>query len=447
MKLQTTLIVAAAMAIVVLSPARGDSIGSGTERSASKEITLTDAVRRLDAANPSLEAAEWRTRAAERSVWEARSGLLPSLSLRGEYTRYEEANLVTPMHEAPSPMSESPLEFEEEIYTGVARLTVPLVNLPAIGRIGASKGAASARSAERDRLEQRLTAAVVEVFVQARQIDDSLSLIDAYIAALERRREEIGDLRSEGRVPPAQVAELEARLDARHADRLELEGRRYEVSLRLGELLGYDEAVDPASTEFNAPEFEPAPAPTGPALEHAEAQLEAAKAQRRAAGLSFAPRVDGFYTDTARSGPDRDFTSEWQAGLSVTIPFLTGGERATRFAAAAAELSAARSAREAARIGQERELSAAERSYDIAGERRRLTARAANNQETSVDSTRDRYDEGRTSLSDLLQAEADLLELRISERRLLYEQVLAFVAYHRAAGELSIDLVESLTEE
>ncbi|MFO8064393.1 MAG: TolC family protein, partial [Spirochaetia bacterium] len=155
-------------------------------------ISLGEAVRRLESSNPSLHAADWKARSAEREVWEARGELLPTLAASGDYTRYEESNLVTPMHEAPSPKSD-PLEFEEEIYTAAAKLTVPLVNLPALSKAQSAKDAARAQAAQRDTLEQRLIASVVEVFVQAQQIDDSLSLIDAYLEALGERREELSE--------------------------------------------------------------------------------------------------------------------------------------------------------------------------------------------------------------------------------------------------------------
>ncbi|MFP4012369.1 MAG: TolC family protein, partial [Spirochaetaceae bacterium] len=205
-----------------------------------EEISLPEAVRRLERVNPSIQSAVWREKAAERGVWEARSGFLPSVSLSGDFTRTEEPNLVTPMREEPSPMSDSELEFEEQIYTGVARVEVPIVNLPAIGRAETARKSARLETAERDALEQRLIAAVMEVYVQARQIDDSLSLMDASIAALKRRREELIDLREEGRVPRSEVTELESRLDARRADRLQLTGRQEELSYRLAELLDLD---------------------------------------------------------------------------------------------------------------------------------------------------------------------------------------------------------------
>ncbi len=409
-------------------------------------ISLGEAVRRLESSNPSLHAADWKARSAEREVWEARGELLPTLAASGDYTRYEESNLVTPMHEAPSPKSD-PLEFEEEIYTAAAKLTVPLVNLPALSKAQSAKDAARAQAAQRDTLEQRLIASVVEVFVQAQQIDDSLSLIDAYLEALGERREELSELEREGQVSSARVAEVEAQMNSRRAERLELVGLREDLTFRLGELLGRDEPVTPQSVSFSKPELETRIGATGPKLEEARARLSAAESKRTATAFSFAPTLEGFFTQTSRSGPELDFSSEWSGGLTVTIPLFTGGRRAARWSSARADLQAAQSSYSAAKLGQSRALRGAARTWEIAGERQRLIEQAVANRETSVSSMRNRYEQGRTSLSDLLNEEASLLELRMNERRLLYDQVLAFVSYHQTAGDLSPELIQSLTEE
>ncbi|MFP4010886.1 MAG: TolC family protein, partial [Spirochaetaceae bacterium] len=246
----------------------------------------------------------------------------------------------------------------------------------------------------------------------------------------------------------------------------ELTGRKDELSYRLAELLDLDGPVSPSRAAFAAPQphdagpaapasgaADPAssvgaPASAGgPKIEAAKAQVAAARAGRRTAGYAFAPRVSGFYAETARSGPDLDFSTEWSAGVTMTISLLIGGERAARFATAAAELEAARSGRQAAELEHTRELRTAARSYELAAERRRLTERAVSNRERSLEAAQDRYEEGRASLGEMLDEERALLELEIAERTLLYEQVLASIAYYRTTGELTVDFARKLIEE
>ena len=187
--------------------------------------------------------------------------------------------------------------------------------------------------------------------------------------------------------------------------------------------------------------------PAGPKTLAAEAGYAAAQAGKDAAQFSFAPRIDGFASQSLRSGAEIDFSSEWSFGLTVTLPIVSGGERLARLGAAEANAEAARHERDSALINDRSEASILRSRWENTAIRRSYLTDAVQNQLLSVTATDNRYREGRSSLSDLLTEETTLLELRMRERSLLYEQLLSYIAYYQIAGKLSPSIVQTFIEE
>ncbi len=416
---------------------------------AAEEITLVKAVEEALSSNSRLQAAGAQIQRAQASVDQARSAILPDFAAKGDYTRSEEPNLVTPMRELPSPQNPSPLDLDDQIYTGVLRLDVPILNLSAFSGIRASRQGVDAERARREEAEQRIIAAVTEIFVQNGQLADNLTLMDGHVRALERRLSELRTLTEEGRVPPTAVAEVQASLQTVLSDRLELRQRQEELSYRLATLLGRDEPVSPVVPQFR----DPPPIPTseerigGPAAQVAEAQYLAAQAARDAARTSFAPRIDGFATQSFRSGSDLNFNAEWSLGLAVTVPILTGGERRARLSVAEADLLSAEHNRAAVTTETLADAGILQRQWHNAAERGELLQSAVENQERAVQAVEDRFQEGRGSLSELLTAETTLLELRMHQQSTRYDQLLAYLTHSEITGELSAPRIQSLIQE
>ena len=415
-----------------------------------QEISLKDALTEALKSNPQAGAAAMKLRQAEAGVRAAKSSLLPDLVTIGNFTRNEEPALVYPMHAAPSPTD--PLDFENDIYSGIIRLDVPILDLSALSGIGVAKKTVDAQRAQNKVIHQDIMAGIIEVFIQTGQISDNLTLIESHIKALERRQTELKTLAQEGRVSPAYVAEAGASLNSAISDRLELLHLKKELGYRLGSLLGRKQPVYPGKQTFsfaalNDRNIIEETFPAGPKTLAAEAGYAAAQAGKDAAQFSFAPRVDGFAVQSLRSGPEVDFLSEWSVGLTVTLPIFTGGERLALLGAAEASAEAARYERDSAMINDRSETSILRSRWENTAVRRSYLTDAVQNQMLSVTATDSRYKEGRSSLSDLLTEETTLLELRMRERSLLYEQLLSYIAYYQIAGKLSPSIVQTFIEE
>ena len=75
--------------------------------------------------------------------------------------------------------------------------------------------------------------------------------------------------------------------------------------------------------------------------------------------------------------------------------------------------------------------------WQAARERRRLIATAVASKTTSVRAYQEMYKAGRISLSDLLVQETELLQLKMQEKSLAYQERLAVLHYYATAGELN----------
>ena len=112
-----------------------------------------------------------------------------------------------------------------------------------------------------------------------------------------------------------------------------------------------------------------------------------------------------------------------------------------------ARLNAAQYERDSTITNERNEAQIARRRSQHAALRREYLAEAVKNQAVSVTAKDNAYKEGRASLSDLLTEEAVLLELKMRERSMLYDELLAYVAYYTITGELSPSLAQIFIKE
>ncbi len=423
--------------------------GNGSATVEAESMSVPEALQAALARNATLEAARARQRGAQAQVTEARSGYLPRLSLAGKYTRHQEPNIVNPIHKA----GVFP-PLDDDIYEGLAQLTIPVFNG---GRTGAelrvAKAFAGEAAAREDLTESEVLRAIGSVFVQADQIEDQNQLLRRRLDTLWERYRELLRFQQEGRVTDSDVALVTSAIEAARSDSLALESQSYELSTRLGQLVGSEVPVRPAtqSTEIAAPSLEQI-LPDGvteadarnPGLRMAEAAFHQAVARRSFADGMRWPDVGVFGVYTARAGDDRDFVGEWAVGISLQVAVFDGGRRTGATRAAAASADAAREMLRAERQGQVMELRVARDRWSVAALRRERLAEAVAGKSASLSTTEQLYAAGRVSLSELIRQEAELLQMRIDERRAAHSMRLAALDYHSAQGTLTSAVLETL---
>ncbi len=405
-------------------------------------ISLQEA---LDAAlkrNPSVDAVRQQRRAAEARVREATGGFLPQISMLAGYTRYQEPNIIIPIHK----VGVFP-PLDDQIYEARLQVQVPLFSG---GRTLANRRAARAGMQESRVQETIAELSLIErigqTFIQAQELNDRAQLIGARIASLRRRHHELSLLLQEGRVSPADLAIVTSSLQSARADSLELDSKKQELALRLAQLVGRRQPVYPQIERGTAavvvvPDTSLLRRP-GPQVRQARARVEKARAMKSLAVRSFLPEISGFAVYNYRSGADLDFIGEWAAGVTLKLPLFEGGRRIARVKAAQASLRAAENGLQYARDVHDTELRVALQQWQAARERRRLIATAVESKTTSVRAYQEMVKAGRISLSDLLVQETELLQLKMQEKSLAYQERLAVLHYYATAGELNATNVQ-----
>ncbi len=405
-----------------------------------QSTTLSAALEAALARNPSIHAVENQRKAAEARTREAGRGRLPTLSLASGYTRYEEPNIVVPIHRA----GVFP-PLDDQIYEARFQLQVPLYDG---GRTRAHERAAQA-SVEENRAQEdlariRIVEEVGRMFVQAGGLEDRARLTESRMRSLRRRRDELARLLEEGRVSPADFALISAAVETARADSAEIESKKWEIAVRLGQLVRAGGPVFPSLAGLDAvggakqEEIGSVPLDrTAPQVSKARAQLTRAGALRSLAARSFRPEVRGFALYSYRSGADLDPIGEWAAGVTLQLPLFEGGRRLAGLDAARASLRAAQSNLRSVQDTQDAELKIALERGETARVRRRHVSSAVEETARFVAAYQEMYEAGRVSLSELLAQEAELLQLKIQERDLAYQEMLAALHSHAAAGTLT----------
>ncbi len=423
-------------------------------------MTLSQVLDSALQKNPVIQAARWQKVSASKKVLEARSGFLPRISVVGSYTRYKEPMIIIPIHEK----GKFP-PLDDKIFNSQFQLQLPIFSG---GRTLAAHKAAKASAAESgaqgEFVEAKVIQNVANIYLQAREVTDKRNLVTQRLHALRQRYRELSLLQREGRISEADFALINASLQSTIADSLELESAWYQLSVRLGQIVGVKHPIIPDVSDFSAPDLSASetavieadllPDTTslderlnGPEIKKAQAQLMRARAMKSLAMRSFLPEVSGFYVYNYNSGGSEwDPVGEWAVGLSVRIPLFEGGRRIANVGAASAAEKAAAANLKNTLLEQKASLEIAYLKWDAARKRRQFLIQAIESKQKYVEANRKLYKEGRIPLSELLTQETELLALEIQEKELRYAEQKALLNYHALIGNLTTENVKKILQ-
>ncbi|MEM6925630.1 MAG: efflux RND transporter permease subunit, partial [Myxococcota bacterium] len=299
--------------------------------------------------------------------------------------------------------------FPEQRTTASAKVVQPLV-LPA--RLGQSSAAvaltrAADANARRARRVGALNAAdawlaVHEVRAQRRATAALVASLTTLEASVRARHE--AQLLVQSDLLRVQVALLEARQQA-----AELDVQERLAKLALGRAMGRTELVEPSR------ELPPLELPERPALlrprhdiQALEDQIDAARRSRRALRLDALPNVQAFASYNVLL-QDNIVDNDWlEVGLQMRWTPLTGGARQSRIAAATHQVASLEARLEDLELAVDLDKARALSRLELARSEVVVREQAVEQAEAVRRQLHARYDVGSTTLSDLLEAEADL---------------------------------------
>ncbi len=412
-------------------------------------LTLEDAVARARTAAPRLRELRSLAGAAAADARAARAARLPSVDLRGGYSRWSDVpELVLAL---PGQPPRTLFPNLPDNWTARAALALPLWTG---GRLGAAARAAGlqeeAAARDADSGEAALVLETVAAYWDLAVARQRESVLGAAIAAFAAHAVDAGNRRRFGMVASHELLAVEVERDRAELARLRAAGDAEIAQADLARLLGL-----PAEQPLLA--SDPLPAPDGDAEEDLAALVAGALAARpeRAALVARVAAARAF-VGVARAGrlpqvaltagydhnnpnrrimpPTERFDDTWDVGVSLALNVFDGGRVAAEASAARARAAAAEARLDDLdrRIG----LEVAARRLDLRTARAaaRVAARALGSATESRRVAADRYREGLIPSSELLDAETAHLRAGLEHAEALANVRLAVALLDRAAG-------------
>jgi len=409
-------------------------------------LTLAEALRGALERYPTIAAARASREQAAAAVGEARAPLFPRLSLDAQLTRYQLPSLVYPLH---SLTLASPPVFDRTTEQGSASLSWTLWDFGArAGRIRAARAAESAAGATVDATEAALLARVAQAYLRVLTLHGVLHAQDQQLEALAAEADRVHQLLAAGRAARVEVLRMEATLTRARADRegtvADLEVAERDLSqlanvavdrargARLTPLHLRDSTAVPERADLLA-RAEAA----NPDLQQARQAAQAGLAQLDAVRATRFPEVRLLGNWVDRASSRGDLRSEWQAGVALSYPLFTGGQRASQIRRADADYRVRTEQVRQAEFALAQSVDRALGALRQAHARVAALATAAEQFDEVVRIRRLTLQTGSGTQTDYLDAETDLLRARASLVEARHSEIAARIELARVAGELT----------
>lgn len=432
---------------LIVAPARAEE---------PETLTLAQALARLDAQNPTLAGARGRLDEAEALRVQAISGLLPTVTGVGNYTRNNaevklDLSALGDLLDLASTLSGEEIDSSNipsdlilqplEAFSASGVVKVPLLVPSAwFGVTASARGIDAASDAARATTLSLQAALVTACWAEASA--ESLTQVAQASAERARKHAALVDTMTKAGVA-TQLASLQASAEAaRHEqDALSAQAVLDRARVAVGVLVGTAHPVVVTLPEETTSEPDDLASLTDAALSHrpevaaADAQVAAIKAQVLSTELGALPTVSGSFTASASTVeyPTGDDTA-WKATVDLTWPLVAGGARIGRLQQLHAQLDQAEAAAAAQRLTVSQEVENALADLRVATSKRHLAATQRELAESAMTVAETSWRAGTLSESDLLDASDRLDQARYNEVDAQARLAMATVALQKARG-------------
>lgn len=419
---------------------------------AAQTLTILDAVDAALASHPTVAAAAARVDAAEGAGDAARAARLPGASIEGTLTRFQEPMIVAPFH---SLDFSSPPTFDRTLVQG--RLAMAYTLFDGGARSSRIRGANAMEDASGYGLSAAEMAVIEETASAYVGVLSARAVLDASQAQVQALREEADRAQQEldaGTAPELEVMRARASLQEALAQNASAEARVGLAVRALARQMSADPGtLSPAAladvtvTTTTLPRPSPADGVAkSPVVQQADRAALAAQARVSEEQAGRLPTIQAGAGVLDYGTLDTKPILEWQAGLQVSWPLFTGGARSASVRRAEAELAAARSDLEAAKLQVAQAVDAAETAVVEADARTEALELAVSQWEEVARIEALALEAGSGVQADLLRAEAGLYQARAGYARARYDAVLSRIRLARAAGTLDLNWMDEALE-
>lgn len=424
---------------------------------AQQPLSLRQAVELALQQHPSLEAARSGLRAAETRIQAARSGYLPRLNYSESFqrtdnpvyvfsallsqARFTERNFAIASLNRPDFLNnfQSQLSLDQVLYdAGQTRLAVESARL--------GRGLAGE---EQRRLEQEVIANVVRTYFGVALAAESVKAAEEAVRSAEADLERAQAIRAAGLSTDADVLSIQVHLAAMREQQIRRRADLDVARAALNEALGLPlDTPHSLATPLTAAsvvlpslgDFEQSGLQQRPEVRQAALAERLAETGRRQAQAAFLPQVvfhSAFQADRQRLVTRG--AANWLVSLSLRWNLFNGFQDQHRLRESEATWSRAQAERRRVEALVRLHIRKAYADWLAAGQRVEVARTAVAMAEESLRITKNRYEAGLASVTDLLRTETAALEARTRYLAALYDQRLAAVQLAQAAGVLSPD--------
>ncbi|MEF8788461.1 MAG: TolC family protein, partial [Planctomycetota bacterium] len=389
--------------------------------------------------NPGLASARWDVRSAEESRTIARGAAMPDLSIESRYTDYVNAQPLTPVIGDPRAVVAT-----DDIVEGHLRLEMPLYTGGRIrNNIAAAELLEMASRGTLARSRKELVFNVSSIFYDILARRHVIESLKSNRKALRQHLQQVRALIANDRATKVERLRTEVRLADVQQELAEARNTLQTRRHALATLMGIPDTGEPLKVDGDL-NFEEASLPDPEAAlasarkkrddyRSLRAKMEAQKRRVTAAQAELWPTVSlqasyGERWDASDMSTPADVGS---AGVGLSLPLFEGGRIRGEVRRQVAELESARQRLRKLRLQIRLEVRTALNNLSSARERVQATEKAIEQAEESLRTQRLRYRNGRASITDVLDAQAGLLQSQKNYYR-------ALAAWNTARSELRL---------
>ena len=425
---------------------------------AQPELTLREAVRQALAQHPSIEAAGARTKASLMRIDQARSGNLPKVNYSESFEtsnnpvfvfgtlltqrRFSEQNFALDSLNRPGfvPNFRSQVTAEQLAWDfgGGVRSQIESARL------------GSQSSAEQERLARmRVIARVVAAYHHVILSAENLKTAKQAVASAESDLARAESIRSAGMSTDADVLSIRVHLAAIREQEIHRASQLQVARAALNESLGLPLDTQQVLTSplaaltragGNRESAEKQASTERPEMRQANLARRIAEAQSSEARAAFYPQLvarAAFETDRGRFV--KQAGTNWAFGVSLRWNLFNGYADKARIDEAAHAVAGAKAREREMTAAVQLQVREAHAAVESAGERIEVATAAVAQAEESLRITKNRYEAGLATVTDLLRTETAVVESRTRKLAAIYDQRIAAAMLEMAAGTLSGD--------
>ena len=432
------------------------ALATGTSPVASATEDLLSVYNLAVTEDPEFRAAQAARDAALELVPQSRAGLLPRLDIVGDVTRdrFDPRNSTTTGLFGTTETSTSyatnetySLELRQALYQRAR-----MMQLEQAGQ-DVAKAEATYTAAEQD-----LIVRVAEQYFQLLAAGDNLEFVASNKAAIAVALEQAKNRYDVGLAAPTDLYEAQARHDIAVSEELEADKQLTDAREALFALTG-SKVLEPADLGEDIPLVMPDPADperwVSTAMEQSPV-LSAATAAARAARKSIQLQQSGHYPTldlVARyQYRDNDFggfgipiqRNDSAVGVQLTVPIYQGGLVTSRTREARQQYVQAREVQVSRQRETELLTRESYRGVAVGLSRIRALQQAILSNEKALEASRTGYEVGTRNITDVLDAQRELLRTRRDYAQARYDYLLNTLRLKRAVGSLAVADVEAI---